>query len=113
MITIEDNEKILQDILEGANLNDVAKVTENLQKLRDNFSKDFTDFSTISNKNEELNLSNEKLRQCNMDLFLKIPNTNSDEKEKIEKEKTKDDIDNSEDLLKNVINDIGGFTDGN
>lgn len=112
MITIEDNEKILQDILEGANLNDVAKVTENLQKLRDNFSKDFTDFSTISNRNEELNLSNEKLRQCNMDLFLKIPNTNSDEIEKIEKE-TKDNIDESENLIKNVINDIGGFTDGN
>lgn len=112
MITIEDNEKILQDILEGANLNDVAKVTENLQKLRDNFTKDFTDFSSISNKNEELNLSNEKLRQCNMDLFLKIPNTNTEEKPNIEKKDETTNNDN-ENLIKNIINDIGGFTDGN
>lgn len=112
MITIEDNEKILQDILEGANLNDVAKVTENLQKLRDNFTKDFTDFSSISNKNEELNLSNEKLRQCNMDLFLKIPNTNIEEKPNIQKKDETTNNDN-ENLIKNIINDIGGFTDGN
>lgn len=110
MITIEENESILQNILEGANKSDVAMVTENLQKLRDNFNTDFTDYTTISNKNEELNSSNEKLRQCNMDLFLKIPKSNTDDKKDILDNKGQLDNNNEdESILENVIKDIGGF----
>ena len=58
-----------------ANLNDQAKVTEILVELNEDFATSSLTFSEMTTVKEKLTEDNEKLRNANMNLFLKIGET--------------------------------------
>ena len=59
-----------KEILE--NLSDQAKVSTLLTELTEHNDEIVVDFTTATTQSEQLTTDNEKLRQANMNLFLKI-----------------------------------------
>lgn len=66
-----------------ANLSDQAKVSEILTELTETYDNETTIKTTALSTAEKLNADNEKLRQANMNLFLKVgEQTPKEEKQK-------------------------------
>jgi hypothetical protein len=55
-----------------ANLGDQAKVSTILAELKEDYDKESAEKTTVKNTAEKLTADNEKLRQANMSLFLKV-----------------------------------------
>ena len=66
----EDFKQKASEIL--ANLSDQAKVSEILTELTETYDNETTIKTTALSTAEKLNADNEKLRQANMNLFLKV-----------------------------------------
>jgi hypothetical protein len=58
-----------------ANLSDQAKVSTILAELTEDYDKEAAEKTTVKTTAEKLTADNEKLRQANMNLFLKVGET--------------------------------------
>lgn len=69
-MTFEEHTKLIQDI--RLNLTDEAKVTEALTKLSEDYGATLKTVETEKTTAATLTKTNEDLRKCNMELFLKV-----------------------------------------
>jgi phage gp46-like protein len=69
-----------------SNLSDQAKVSTILAELTEDYDKEAVEKATVKSTAEKLTVDNEKLRQANMSLFLKVgeQKTNTEEKKQNE-----------------------------
>jgi hypothetical protein len=82
------------EILE--NLTDQAKVSEILAELKEDYDKEAAEKATFKTTVEKLTTDNEKLRQANMNLFLKVGDSKPADEQKKQPE---DNIPKYEDLF--------------
>jgi hypothetical protein len=68
----EEHTAIIQRI--RASLNDEAAVTELLTTLSEDYGSVTTEVNTTKQTADQLKADNDKLRECNMKLFLKVGN---------------------------------------
>ena len=69
-MTIEEMQNAINEVRQ--NLNDLPKVTELLNNIGDSFSEVVKNNTTLEETNQKLTTDNDKLRNVNMDLFLKV-----------------------------------------
>ena len=74
MLKKEEHDQLINDIVESLKNEtiDISTITTNLDKIRDNYSESIQ-FESDCNKLKE---DNEKLRNTNMNLFLKLGDSN-------------------------------------
>lgn len=84
-MTKEEHTQAIQDIRKLVN-DDDGKITELLTNLSDDYGKILAENSDYKLKNEKLTNDNDKLRDTNMRLFLKVGTTEKEEEEPEEKE---------------------------
>lgn len=70
------------------NLNDQAKVSTILAELTTDYDGVTVDITTAKSTAEKLTADNEKLRQANLDLFLKVGTTKPADDKKPDEDKT-------------------------
>ena len=87
-MTKEEHTQAIQDIRKLVN-DDDGKITELLTNLSDDYGKILAENSDYKLKNEKLTNDNDKLRDTNMRLFLKVGTTEKEEEEPEEKEEEK------------------------
>ena len=99
---LEEFNNITKSILEGCNKEslDVGAISESLNKLNSAYEELTTNSKDISEKNTELNKTNESLRSVNMKLFTQIGIVNNEEKESQENEEKE------EQEIKTDVNDL-------
>lgn len=90
MKNYEDITTIINDI--KVNLNDEAKVTEKLVELMDEYKQAETENNEAKTRLEAVTIDNEKLRDSNMRLFLKIGTPEETKEDKKETKLTFDDL---------------------
>ena len=115
MLKRELHEEILTRILENVKNGDISKlpdITADLELLRKDNIDSLKDYEEVTTKNTKLTENNEKLRNANMDLFLKLGSSQSSKTEEKEKEKEQENV-SRETLLNDIIDDIGGFNNEN
>lgn len=101
-----EHKKILQDLLKTINPENQATATELMTKLSDDYEEVMTNSENFESKNKELLERNEKLREVNADLFLKVgkridaPENKEDENEGGEEIPTFDELFNEKGELK-------------
>ena len=80
---VEEFNNITKSILEGCNKEsiDVGAISESLSQLNSAFEELTTNSKDISEKNTELNKTNESLRSVNMKLFTQIGIANNEGKD--------------------------------
>lgn len=78
----EEFKVITDELLQ--NHTDQAKVSTLLSTLVDDYNKESAEKSTAIKTSETLTIDNEKLRQANMSLFLKVGETKPEEKKPTE-----------------------------
>ena len=106
---VEEFNNITKSILEGCNKEsiDVGAISESLNKLNSAYEELTTNSKDISEKNTELNKTNESLRSVNMKLFTQIGIVNNEEKESQENdEKEEQEIKTD---IKDLFDDQGNF----
>ena len=69
-------------------LDDQAKVSELLAELTEHNDETFVDFTAATETGTKLVSDNEKLRQANLNLFLKVGSEKKEEERKIEEDQT-------------------------
>lgn len=82
-MTKEEHTQAIQDIRKLVN-DDDGKITELLTNLSDDYGKILAENSDFQLKNEKLKNDNEKLRDTNMRLFLKVGSPKEESEEKPE-----------------------------
>lgn len=87
-MTKEEHTQAIQDIRKLVNDED-GKITELLTNLSDDYGKILAENSDYQLKNEKLKNDNEKLRDTNMRLFLKVGSPKESEEKSEEKEEEK------------------------
>ena len=99
---LEEFNNISKSILENCNNEslDVGVISESLSQLNSAFEELTTNSKDISEKNTELNKTNESLRSVNMKLFTQIGIVNNEEKESQENEEKE------EQEIKTDVNDL-------
>lgn len=80
----EEFKKKTEEILQ--NLTDQAKVTDILTELVETYNTQIAEKTEKEEKLKKIQEDNEKLRETNMKLFLKVGETQKQEKEKTEEE---------------------------
>lgn len=106
---IEEFNNISKSILEGCNAEnlDIGAISESLNKLNSAYEELTTNSKDISEKNTELNKTNESLRSVNMKLFTQIGIVNNEEKESQENdEKEEQEIKTD---VKDLFDEHGNF----
>ena len=83
-MTGEQHTKIIQAIQQ--NVGDVALISQKLAELSEDYSTTLATVDTSTKEVEKFKLENEKLRQANMNLFMKIGTTKEDEETEEEEE---------------------------
>lgn len=86
--TMEEFQKVLNEI--RCNLDDTPKVTELLESISIDYSEMAKENKTITNNNEKLIKDNDKLRNVNMDLFLKVGSQRIEKQEENQEEQQED-----------------------
>ena len=81
IMTKEEHTQAIQDIRKLVN-DDDGKITELLTNLSDDYGKILAENSDFQLKNEKLKNDNEKLRDTNMRLFLKVGSPKEESEEK-------------------------------
>lgn len=76
---LEDHEKLITKAL--ASHSDIAILTETLQTLRDDYSKEYNSKEELTKTKADLETQITKLKENNMALFLKIGNPVPEKKE--------------------------------
>lgn len=71
-MTIEEHEQILTNIMQNAG--DQGALSEYLQSLREDYSETTSTLTTLNTDKQDLLSKNEKLREVNSNLFLKVGN---------------------------------------
>lgn len=71
----EEHKSIIQELLGCATPDKQARASELLTQLTDDYEQTLTGSETLTSENSTLKENNEKLRQVNADLFLKVGNT--------------------------------------
>lgn len=77
-----DKEKFIEAIKEIGQCEDESERMSMLAKLNDETSAIFDENATLKTINEKYESDNEKLRKTNMDLFLQVGSTKSDDERK-------------------------------
>lgn len=109
MLKKEEHEEVLSNILKNVKDESVGEVTQILQKLREEYEIDVNQFNTQNNTLEELNKTNEKLRNFNMELYSKIPINSEVKKEEKQKEEEKKIVEEEKKNFDSLIDTLGGF----
>jgi hypothetical protein len=71
-MTIEEHEQILANIMQNAG--DQGALSEYLQSLREDYSETTNTVTSLNTEKDTLLSKNEKLREVNSNLFLKVGN---------------------------------------
>ena len=106
---VEEFNNISKSILENCNKEslDVGAISESLSQLNSAFEELTTNSKDISEKNTELNKTNESLRSVNMKLFTQIGIVNNEEKDNGENEEKEEQEIKTD--VKDLFDDQGNF----
>ena len=107
---LEEFNNITKSILECCNKEslDVGAISESLNKLNSAYEELTTNSKDISEKNTELNKTNESLRSVNMKLFTQIGIVNNEDKPNNENEEQEEQEEPKTDI-KDLFDDQGNF----
>lgn len=101
-MTYEEHTELIQQI--RTNLEDEGKVSNLLAQLSDDYQETLSNLNDATRTSEELTQANEKLREANLDLFLKVGSKKEEPENKLKEEdeeiKSFDDLFDDKGMLK-------------
>ena len=108
---VEEFNNITKSILEGCNKEsiDVGAISESLSQLNSAFEELTTNSKDISEKNTELNKTNESLRSVNMKLFTQIGIANNEGKDDQENDNQEEQQEEPKTDVKDLFDEHGNF----
>ena len=108
---LEEFNNITKSILENCNNEsiDVGAISENLSQLNSAFEELTTNSKDISEKNIELNKTNESLRSVNMKLFTQIGIVNNEGKDEQENDNQEEQQEETKTDIKDLFDEHGNF----
>lgn len=91
-MTRDEHKAIITEMMGCSTPEKQARVSELLTQLSDDYEKTLTESETLTATNKTLTDNNEKLRQVNADLFLKVgtPRQETENKDKPKEDKPKE-----------------------
>lgn len=77
----EEHSKIIKDLLTMVSADNQANASELLTQLSDDYEETLTNYETATNSVNDLTIKNERLREVNAELFLKVGTNKKEENE--------------------------------
>lgn len=106
-MTREEHKQIMTDLLKTIAPEHQATATGLMTQLTEDYEKTLTEFETTSKANETLTANNEKLREVNADLFLKVGVSKKDAHIEKPKEKPTDEGETKLPTFDSLFNEKG------